>query len=96
MSERWFTTDDIAASKRFLIEGYGVREVADALGLSVNTVQGVWEGRTYRQVVPLQRHKMGANLTDYVVKRNAQRLRLAELRDALAELELESTVACAS
>ena len=88
MSRTIISTDDIAAAKRYLIEGYADDEVADALGLPIGTVKGLWKG-TYGQVRPLGRHRMCGSLTAYVVKRDTRRLRMLELEVAVCETELE-------
>ena len=88
MSRTIIETDDIAAAKRFLIEGYTDNEVAAALGLPIGTVKGLWKG-TYWQVRPLGRHRMCASLSAYVVKRDTLRLRMVELDVAIRETELE-------
>lgn len=88
MSRPFVAIDDVAAAKRFLLEGYGDHEVADALGLPIRTVNGLWKGK-YPRVQPLGRHRMCANLTAYVVKRDTQRLAMLELRAEVREAELE-------
>ena len=89
MSLSEFTTDDIAAAKRFLIDGYGVNETADALGLGRQQLRQIAAGRTYRQVQPLGRHRAGSGLLGYVVRRDARRLQRLELEIAIAEGESE-------
>ena len=55
----------------------------------VELVQDINESRAFRSVKPLGRHRMGANLDAYTVRRRERRLRRLELAAAIKEAERE-------